>query len=90
MVPYVRKSFFKHYKDGIKWLCRDWRCLEQDTENDVEVLTGFDSSQYGKERLKELDSIDDISQLSIKDNIYTHHDALLYDYALDMTKKEIH
>jgi len=21
MIPYVRKSFYKHYKDGIKYIC---------------------------------------------------------------------
>jgi len=28
MVPYVRKSFYKHFNDGVKWLYEDEDCIE--------------------------------------------------------------
>ena len=28
MVPYVRKSFYKHFNDGVKWLYEDKDCIE--------------------------------------------------------------
>ena len=61
MVPYVRKSFYKHYLDGLKYI--------QSVE---ELLT------HGK-----------ITDLSIDDPDYTC-EPVVYNYALDMTKKEIH
>lgn len=61
MVPYVRKSFYKHYLDGLKYI--------QSVE---ELLT------HGK-----------ITDLSIDDPDYTC-EPTVYNYALDMTKKEIH
>ena len=61
MVPYVRKSFYKHYLDGLKYI--------QGVE---ELLT------HGK-----------IIDLSIDDPDYTCEPDV-YNYALDMTKKEIH
>lgn len=60
MVPYVRKSFYKHYLDGLKYI--------QGVE---ELLT------HGK-----------IINLSIDDPDYTCVPDV-YNYALDMTKKEI-
>ena len=61
MVPYVRKSFYKHYLDGLKYI--------QGVE---ELLT------HGK-----------VTDLSIDDPDYTCEPAV-YNYALDMTMKEIH
>lgn len=61
MVPYVRKSFYKHYLDGLKYI--------QGVE---ELLT------HGK-----------IVDLSIDDPDYTCEPDV-YNYALDMTMKEIH
>ena len=29
MVPYVRKSFYKHFKDGVKWIETDQIILEE-------------------------------------------------------------
>lgn len=89
MVPYVRKSFYKHYKEAAKWLCRDWRYLDWDEEKKLEIKIGYDSSAYGAERLIDLENID-VSKTSIKDPIYTHHTALLYEFALEMTKREIY
>ena len=62
MVPYVRKSFWKHYKDGYKFIL------------DVE---------------EEIEPDGDITEISIDDTSYTCEDSV-YNYALAMTKKEIH
>lgn len=62
MVPYVRKSFWKHYKDGYKFILN----VEEELEADG-----------------------DITRISIDDVRYTCDD-LVYNYALAMTKKEIH
>lgn len=62
MVPYVRKSFWKHYRDGYKFIL------------DVE---------------EEIEPDDDITEIPIDDFMYTCEDSV-YEYALAMTKKEIH
>ena len=59
MVPYVRKSFFKHWKDGRKFLLHD--------EN-ADNLVFFKNKRI--------------------DDDYYKDEA--YDYALEMTKREIH
>ena len=90
MVPYVRKSFYKHYMEGIKWLCQDWRYVDWNEETDSEIKVGCDFSQYKEERIKELKNIEDITKVSIEDDVYTKHWDKIYDYAIEMTKKEIH
>jgi len=60
MVPYVRKSFAKHFKDGVKYL----------TEDDPN-------------RVPDSLSLDDQEANDV-------HNQRVYQYALDMTKKEIH
>ena len=62
MVPYVRKSFWKHYRDGYKFIL------------DID---------------EELEADGDITRISINDEVYTCEDSV-YNYALAMTKKEIH
>ena len=62
MVPYVRKSFWKHYKDGYKFILG----VEEEIEPDG-----------------------DITEISIDDVKYTC-ESRVYQYALEMTKKEIH
>ena len=59
MVPYVRKSFYKHYRDGIKYL-----------EN-KEIDYSFHP------------------ELSIDDNDYKVYSQKAYNYAMDMTQKEM-
>lgn len=59
MVPYVRMSFYKHYKDGIKYI---------DT---FASIPEFDINR------------------SIDDNVYKRH-SKAYQYALDMTAREVH
>lgn len=60
MVPYVRKSFYKHYKDGVKYL-----------EN------------------KELD-YSFHSELPIEEPDYKAYSEKAYEYAMDMTEKEVY
>lgn len=66
MVPYVRKSFYKHFKDGAKYL-----------ENDTFYET-IDSDYFWTQ----YDGIED------KDLKNEH--SLAWNYALDMTKREVH
>lgn len=60
MVPYIRKSFYKHYKDGIKYL--------EEREIDYSFHDG----------------------LSITDNDYKACSERAYDYAMDMTEREVY
>ena len=64
-VPYVRKSFYKHWKNGIKYIAR-YR---------------YDMS--------EKDFIEYDNTMSIEDEKYKQYDDL-YQYALDMTEKEVY
>ena len=61
MVPYVRKSFYKHYKDGLKYIIKNG---EQK------------SAHYS-------------SDLPIDAYQYLRGDPKVYNYAMDMTKKEL-
>ena len=67
MVPYVRKSFWKHYKDGLKYVSK----LSEEEINRYTTLA--------------IDS----SELSIVDEYAFDYDDA-YEYAYDMTKREIH
>lgn len=60
MVPYVRKSFYKHYKDGVKYL-----------------------------EGKELD-YSFSSDLSIEEPDYKAYSQKAYEYAMDMTEREVY
>lgn len=62
MIPYVRKSFSKHFKDGIKYILND--------------------EEYAKNVPKELSFADP--------EINSEENKRVYQYAYDMTKKEIY
>ena len=62
MVPYVRKSFYKHYKDGAYYLCG----------------------------LKEMYIDCEPEDLSIDHEWYKNSFPKAYEYAMDMTRKEVH
>ena len=66
MVPYVRKSFYKHYADGCKYIGK------LDNKNLNEIIA------YARKQ-----------KFSIEDD-YFKEDKDIYQYALDMTEKEIH
>lgn len=73
MVPYIRKSFYKHYCDGLKYL-RKYDVLKM---------------EYYNGELCDLNNRDiDISTISIKDKSYKSEPEV-YDYAMDMTEKEL-
>lgn len=66
MIPYVRKSFYKHWCDGLKYINK----LGDDDTRDI--------LDYCKE-----------NDLSITD-VYFKQDKEVYEYAYDMTVKEIY
>ena len=61
MVPYVRKSFYKHFKDGLKYV---------DGSNEY-ISTRFNDD------------------LPIDAYQYTRHNGKAYNYAMDMTEREL-
>ena len=65
MVPYVRKSFIKHYIDGLKYRYVNFHgiAVYEDMKHDTSI--------------------------SIDNDIFTRNE-LAYEYAIDMTEKEIH
>ena len=77
MVPYVRKSFYKHYKDGIKYFCdfNNWN-LDNLLEDDEKYnnITDIPINDYGYY----VNIIDDNGDYN-----------KVYNYAMDMTEKEL-
>lgn len=77
MVPYVRKSFYKHYRDGMKYLCDyNWNLdnylEDSDTYKKIIDIPINDYSAYSNEA----DDAGDFDKV--------------YQYAMDMTLKEVH
>ena len=77
MVPYVRKSFYKHYRDGMKYLCNcNWNLdnylEDSNTYKKIIDIPINDYSAY----LNEADDARDFDKV--------------YQYAMDMTLKEVH
>lgn len=77
MVPYVRKSFYKHYRDGMKYLCDcDWNLNNylEDSDNYKKIIDIpiNDYSAYPNEA----DDAGDFDKV--------------YQYAMNMTLKEVH
>ena len=75
MVPYVRKSFYKHFLDGVKY-CQDGKLLGL-----MGIFETFD--------LTEAKSEWESNNASINDSQFTRNEKA-YHYALDMTIKEVH
>ena len=73
MVPYVRKSFGKHYTKGIKYL-------------GVQARSGI-WPPYSKEDSKNFEN-KNFEKISIESELYKQQ-PLLYNYAMDMTIEEI-
>lgn len=67
MVPYVRKSFYKHYCDGLKYI-----------ENDPDDWIGITYNDL-QDHKPEID-----------DEVFFNKESKAYQYAMDMTKKEIY
>lgn len=76
MVPYVRKSFYKHMNHGLKYMGKasDYKMFEsrlEDLKNNCDVsIENCDWSNYCSE------------------DFYVPQDV--YDYAIEMTEKEVH
>lgn len=62
MVPYVRKSFYKHFKNGLKYI--------------------DNTNEYVGSRFNDTLAIDAVQ--------YTSHNGKAYQYAMDMTVKEVY
>lgn len=69
MVPYVRKSFAKHYRDGLKYLNK---------------ITG-DNIDYEIAHM-----IAAAADYSIEDSEWQAYSPAAYEYAMDMTEREVH
>ncbi len=67
MVPYVRKSFYKHYCDGLKYI-----------ENDPDDWIGITYNDLQD------------SKPEIDDEVFFNKESKAYQYAMDMTEKEIY
>lgn len=75
MVPYIRKSFYKHFLDGVKY------CQKGQMIGLMGVYEDFDLSDAKEIWIK--------TQASINDNVFTRNE-MAYKYAMDMTIKEVH
>lgn len=75
MVPYIRKSFYKHFLDGVKY------CQKGQMIGLMGVYEDFDLSDAKETWIK--------TQTSINDNVFTRNE-IAYKYAMDMTIKEVH
>lgn len=76
MIPYVRKSFYKHYIDGLKYVSKK-------EEMTIPVEMGdktFKLNELPKETLSKTDIND----------TYIYNDKEAYLYAMDMTRKEVY
>ena len=75
MVPYVRKSFWKHFKDGLKWF---------DEGNEVHYFANVDISKMPIEAY-EHSSVDKQTIALVN----TAKMTKAYKYAMDMTEREL-
>lgn len=75
MVPYVRKSFYKHFLDGIKY------CQKNQMLGLAGIYEDFDLSNLKEIWIKDNTSIDD--------NLFVKNEAA-YNYAKDMTIREVY
>lgn len=75
MVPYIRKSFYKHFLDGVKY------CQKGQMIGLMGVYEDFDLSDAKETWIK--------TQASINDNVFIRNE-MAYKYAMDMTIKEVH
>lgn len=75
MVPYIRRSFYKHFLDGVKY------CQRGQMIGLIGVYEDFDLSDAKETWIK--------TQASINDNVFVRNE-IAYKYAMDMTIKEVH
>lgn len=78
MVPYVRKSFYKHYCDGIKYI----------TESDYFWIPGtIGDTKIEKSQWKKMTNF--MCEFFSIDDKHGYNDERAYRYAMDMTEREI-
>jgi ribonucleoside-triphosphate reductase len=77
MVPYVRKSFRKHWLDGIKYLTKLPNYVSESNKEIHFAISAQDKEHYV---IKDNASIDDENYQLLGD---------VYQYAMDMTEKEL-
>lgn len=75
MVPYIRKSFYKHFLDGVKY------CQKGQMIGLMGVYEDFDLSDAKETWIK--------TQASINDDVFIRNE-MAYKYAMDMIIKEVH
>lgn len=75
MVPYIRRSFYKHFLDGVKY------CQKGQMIGLMGVYEDFDLSDAKEIWIK--------TQASINDDVFIRNE-MAYKYAMDMTIKEVH
>lgn len=75
MVPYIRRSFYKHFLDGVKY------CQKGQMIGLMGVYEDFDLSDAKETWIK--------NQASINDDVFIRNEKA-YKYAMDMTIKEVH
>lgn len=75
MVPYIRRSFYKHFLDGVKY------CQKGQMIGLMGVYEDFDLSDAKEIWIK--------TQASINDDVFVRNE-IAYKYAMDMTIKEVH
>lgn len=75
MVPYIRRSFYKHFLDGVKY------CQKGQMIGLMGVYEDFDLSDAKETWIK--------TQASINDDVFIRNE-MAYKYAMDMTVKEVH
>lgn len=75
MVPYIRRSFYKHFLDGVKY------CQKGQMIGLMGVYEDFDLSDAKETWIK--------TQASINDNVFIRNE-MAYKYAMNMTIKEVH
>ena len=75
MVPYVRKSFWKHFKDGLKWL---------DEGNEAHYFANVDISKMPIEAYYHTSVDEQCIPL-----VETAKVTKAYNYAMDMTEREL-
>ena len=88
MVPYVRKSFFKHFKDGLKYV-EQIEFKEEKFIDDIPETAIKDINRYYM--IKSSQQITTIEDAVYRDNmsieLYKEYPKA-YAYAMDMTEKE--
>ena len=84
MIPYVRKSFWKHFKDGVKYLY---------TEDDYNYLVGnlLDGLDLGKLPIKPYinSTVGEHEEKAASQILNFSSWEKAYQYAMDMTEKEL-